>query len=739
MNEDESSASEIDPLGGINRTNIKSTESTVAVENVKPLMSLFSPPGTDQKNDFSNSASRITTLNQQQFYQENTMYNNESTLKRENTTSNRNAMTSGIKNDDKNHVKVPDNILDYIHFRSVAPTDLPKCKDLMINSSIGLKHQQNNLSPVAIKQRLQYRQHHAAQYFRCAVKLDQVKDSTKSFSSGGELIGLIMATRCNINPTGPILEQSHDAMGKILVIHVFCIEKTYQKRGIGKHMLSNYVESIKNMRLRHGIDKLMVRVNDTWLMIWLVQKLNFSVQTYFPDQDCYQCELNLNLIGADDSKRKGLSYWVIDSFAHLRAGTGQVIRGSGNPAAIVLVDQKRNAFDPNDHETVHWMKTVALEFQHSETAFIWKRNQSTDGASVSNNNYDTSSDYCYNILFYTKDGFEVALCGHATLAASSVVFQLLATKQQSSQQQQNNNMSKHQLEFYTRNNILLKTYLAKREKNTGGNSNGSSGGSNYQLLNPNKPVKISMEFPLVNVQPILDNDDRLSVYTMIRDGFNIPEDDLNSSVVFMGLQPSTSSNEATDLLIELTTEAFLNIDGPIDYRALCQWDGYTRGIILCCLAPKDQLTKNNSNAETSSNGSAGTYGSMCSSSYLIIGNASSSFDFLSRFFGPKVGIQEDPVTGSAHCLIAPYFSEKLEKSKLVGRQMSQRGGTVECSILKKSNANKCSPKKSKIPSHDSSSGSGSSIQDSRPGKEEELQFMLTGIAVTTMRGQLNIS
>lgn len=51
-------------------------------------------------------------------------------------------------------------------------------------------------------------------------------------------------------------------------------------------------------------------------------------------------------------------------------------------------------------------------------------------------------------------------------------------------------------------------------------------------------------------------------------------------------------------------------------------------------------------------------------------------DFVSRFFAPAVGIDEDPVTGSAHCCLAPYWSEKLGKPSLVGAQLSRRGGTV---------------------------------------------------------------
>jgi PhzF family phenazine biosynthesis protein len=52
------------------------------------------------------------------------------------------------------------------------------------------------------------------------------------------------------------------------------------------------------------------------------------------------------------------------------------------------------------------------------------------------------------------------------------------------------------------------------------------------------------------------------------------------------------------------------------------------------------------------------------------------FDFVSRFFGPAVGIDEDPVTGSAHCCLAPYWSERLGKSGMMAFQASQRGGVL---------------------------------------------------------------
>lgn len=51
-------------------------------------------------------------------------------------------------------------------------------------------------------------------------------------------------------------------------------------------------------------------------------------------------------------------------------------------------------------------------------------------------------------------------------------------------------------------------------------------------------------------------------------------------------------------------------------------------------------------------------------------------DFVSRFFAPAAGVPEDPVTGSAHCCLGPYWQRRLRKSKLTGYQASPRGGTV---------------------------------------------------------------
>ncbi|HYD29886.1 MAG TPA: PhzF family phenazine biosynthesis protein [Azospirillaceae bacterium] len=59
---------------------------------------------------------------------------------------------------------------------------------------------------------------------------------------------------------------------------------------------------------------------------------------------------------------------------------------------------------------------------------------------------------------------------------------------------------------------------------------------------------------------------------------------------------------------------------------------------------------------------------------------SDTVDFVSRFFAPRQGIPEDPVTGSAHCTLVPYWAERLDRSVLEARQVSGRGGALSCRL-----------------------------------------------------------
>ena len=63
---------------------------------------------------------------------------------------------------------------------------------------------------------------------------------------------------------------------------------------------------------------------------------------------------------------------------------------------------------------------------------------------------------------------------------------------------------------------------------------------------------------------------------------------------------------------------------------------------------------------------------------LIVSSLGEKYDFVSRYFCPKFGINEDPVTGSAHTTLIPYWSDKLNKKELRAKQISKRGGELFC-------------------------------------------------------------
>lgn len=66
---------------------------------------------------------------------------------------------------------------------------------------------------------------------------------------------------------------------------------------------------------------------------------------------------------------------------------------------------------------------------------------------------------------------------------------------------------------------------------------------------------------------------------------------------------------------------------------------------------------------------------------VIVTAKGNDVDFVSRCFFPKIGIDEDPVTGSAHCNLIPFWAERLNKNKMTAMQLSNRGGTLYCEDL----------------------------------------------------------
>jgi len=70
----------------------------------------------------------------------------------------------------------------------------------------------------------------------------------------------------------------------------------------------------------------------------------------------------------------------------------------------------------------------------------------------------------------------------------------------------------------------------------------------------------------------------------------------------------------------------------------------------------------------------------CRGVIITAANDDVNADFISRFFAPRCGINEDSVTGSSHCCLAPYWAQQLGKSQLTGYQASVRGGMVQCEV-----------------------------------------------------------
>jgi len=65
---------------------------------------------------------------------------------------------------------------------------------------------------------------------------------------------------------------------------------------------------------------------------------------------------------------------------------------------------------------------------------------------------------------------------------------------------------------------------------------------------------------------------------------------------------------------------------------------------------------------------------------IVTAGADGEFDFTSRYFAPGKGIDEDPVTGGAHCMLAPFWAPRLGKQEFLARQASARGGTIRCRL-----------------------------------------------------------
>lgn len=109
----------------------------------------------------------------------------------------------------------------------------------------------------------------------------------------------------------------------------------------------------------------------------------------------------------------------------------------------------------------------------------------------------------------------------------------------------------------------------------------------------------------------------------------------------LGVAPSWVGRDVDDYIVLLADEEAVSACNP-DFGALRAVE--TRGVTITAPATDDKL------------------------------------DFVSRFFAPRFGIDEDPVTGSAHCCLTPFWASRLDKNVLTARQLSARGGELEVEL-----------------------------------------------------------
>ncbi|MEV6344913.1 PhzF family phenazine biosynthesis protein [Actinoplanes sp. NPDC051851] len=233
---------------------------------------------------------------------------------------------------------------------------------------------------------------------------------------------------------------------------------------------------------------------------------------------------------------------------------------AGNPAGVVVLDG--DAFPDDD-----WMQRVAAEVNLSETAFLHRRTG------------DPEADWA---LRWFTPAVEVALCGHATLAAAHVL------------------NTPGTVRFRTVRSGVLSADLAP-------------------------DGLITLNFPASPLSP-LDVDPALAV------------------ALGAGIAACHWTGPITDdVLCELADEKTVRALTP-DLGALARM---TRRGVLVTAAAEDPAA---------------------------------GYDFVSRFFAPAVGVPEDPVTGSAHTSLTPFWTGRLGRDELTGYQASARGGLVRVAL-----------------------------------------------------------
>lgn len=233
----------------------------------------------------------------------------------------------------------------------------------------------------------------------------------------------------------------------------------------------------------------------------------------------------------------------------------------------------------------------------------------------------------YHLRWFTPE-VEVDLCGHATLASAHVLWETGALK------------SGEEARFLTRSGLLTCV----------------RNGDLIEMDFPSQPcIEINSTDLYPEVYPDFDLESELDSNKKIGSNFLTVALRIDErKVKFIG-------KAGSDILLEVETEDVLRDVNP-DFALLRKIE--IRGVILTSRPlGSNKSSKINSDSASSSK------------------TLKSDYDFVSRFFAPRVGIDEDPVTGSAHCALSVYWSGKLGRAKLIGFQASKRGGFVRTHFL----------------------------------------------------------
>ena len=308
----------------------------------------------------------------------------------------------------------------------------------------------------------------------------------------------------------------------------------------------------------------------------------------------------------------GQVIYLIDAFAHAPF--------TGNPAGVCPLEG-----EPEEA----WMQGVAMEMNQAETAFFWPEGEG------------------YRLRWFTPTA-EVDLCGHATLASAHMLFSLGDERRETGD-------GSGGKDFGCSGPLTPDPSPPEGRRETGDGSGGKDFGRSGHPL-PDVPqgggakrtVRFftkSGELVCKQVEGGIEMDFPSEAPTA-QEAPGIAE--------ALGAVPVWQGANRMDWFFEMESEEVVRGLAP-DLAALASLG--MRGVIVTARAG-DGRRLPSPPAPPPRRGEG------------------SFADFVSRFFAPRFGIAEDPVTGSAHCALGPYWSAKLGKRTLVGYQASPRGGFV---------------------------------------------------------------